>query len=77
MQHSTRSAEPKAVRDAQATSDASTPKAPKPRFGPDLQAQIGDQLRAMHHDVLNEKVPDRFVQLLKELASKRTTNTHE
>ncbi len=44
----------------------------KPSFGPDLQAQIGDQLRAMHHDVLIEKVPDRFVQLLEQLAKKET-----
>ena len=77
MQHSTRSAVRKAARDTPATSDASPPQAPKPRFGPDLQAQIGDQLRAMHHDVLNEKVPERFIQLLQELARKRTANTHE
>lgn len=47
----------------------------RPRFGPDLQAQIGDQLRAMHHDVLNEKVPDRFLALLSELAKKDATGT--
>jgi hypothetical protein len=60
---------PIAATDAPA-SDTPVRGARKPRFGPDLQAQIGDLLRAMHHDVLSEKVPDRFVQLLQELAEK-------
>jgi hypothetical protein len=47
----------------------------KARFGPDLQAQIGDHLRTMHHDVLSEKVPDRFVLLLQELAEKEAKRT--
>jgi hypothetical protein len=53
--------------------DGSQPRAAmahKPQLGPDLQANIGEHLRAMHHEVLNQKVPDRFVQLLRELAEK-------
>jgi hypothetical protein len=41
-----------------------------PRLGPDLQAMIGQQLRAVYHEILNEPVPDRFVKLLEELATK-------
>jgi hypothetical protein len=36
----------------------------------DLQAVIGHQLRAVYHEVLNEPVPDRFVRLLEQLATK-------
>jgi hypothetical protein len=42
----------------------------QPSLGPDLQALIGHQLRAVYHEVLNEPVPDRFVRLLQELATK-------
>lgn len=31
------------------------------------QGRIGDQLRAMYDDLLNQPVPDRFVDLLKKL----------
>jgi hypothetical protein len=41
-----------------------------PQLGPDLQALIGHQLRAVYHEALNEPVPDRFVRLLEELAAK-------
>lgn len=41
-----------------------------PRLDSDLQAAIGQQLRAVYHEVLNEPVPDRFVLLLKQLATK-------
>jgi hypothetical protein len=37
-------------------------------LGPDLQAVIGQQLRMVYHEVLNEPIPDRFVRLLEELA---------
>jgi hypothetical protein len=42
----------------------------RPHLGPDLQALIGQQLRAVYHEALNEPVPDRFVRLLEEMASK-------
>jgi hypothetical protein len=31
---------------------------------------IGQQLRAVYHEILNEPVPDRFVRLLEQLATK-------
>jgi hypothetical protein len=36
-------------------------------LGRDIQARIGDQLRAMHDDIVNQGVPDRFVDLLARL----------
>lgn len=36
-------------------------------LGKDIQAQIGQQLRAVYDDVLKEDVPDRFMKLLAEL----------
>lgn len=44
--------------------------AARPRMDADLQRHIGEQLRAMHHAVLDEKVPDRFVELLRALAGR-------
>jgi hypothetical protein len=41
-----------------------------PRLDSDLQAVIGQQLRAVYHEILNEPVPDRFVRLLEQLATK-------
>jgi Anti-sigma factor NepR len=43
---------------------------PHSRLDADLQAVIGQQLRAVYHEILNEPVPDRFVQLLEQLATK-------
>jgi Anti-sigma factor NepR len=37
------------------------------RLGRDVQAKIGNQLRAIYDDVVKEGVPDRFVDLLKRL----------
>lgn len=33
----------------------------------DVQTKIGDQLRAMHDDIVRQGVPDRFVDLLARL----------
>ena len=38
---------------------------------PELQDHIGRQLRAVYEEVLNEPVPDRFLQLLAELERKQ------
>jgi hypothetical protein len=38
-----------------------------PLLDRDIQAAIGDQLRAMHDSILREGVPDRFVELLARL----------
>jgi Anti-sigma factor NepR len=37
------------------------------RLGRDVQAKIGNQLRAIYDDVVKEGVPDRFVDLLRRL----------
>ena len=37
---------------------------PPGRLDRDIQAKIGDQLRAMHDDIVNQGVPDRFTDLL-------------
>jgi len=44
--------------------------AQQPRLDSDLQAVIGQQLRAVYHEILDEPVPDRFVRLLEQLATK-------
>ena len=40
---------------------------PKGRLGRDVQSKIGQQLRAMYDNVVNEGVPDRFVEMLRQL----------
>lgn len=35
---------------------------------PDLRAYLGAQLRAMYHEIVSDPVPERFLQLLEELA---------
>jgi hypothetical protein len=40
---------------------------PPGTLGRDVQQKIGDQLRAMHDDIVNQGVPDRFVNLLNRL----------
>ena len=37
------------------------------KLGRDVQSKIGQQLRAMYDEVLNQGVPDRFVELLDRL----------
>jgi Anti-sigma factor NepR len=49
---------------------APDPAGQQPRLGHELQAMIGRQLSAIYHEILSEPVPDRFVRLLEELASK-------
>ena len=40
---------------------------PVVKLGPDIHAKIGVQLRLMYGEVVDEGVPDRFVQMLKRL----------
>jgi Anti-sigma factor NepR len=37
------------------------------KLGPDIKAKIGQQLRLMYGEVVNEGVPDRFVEILRGL----------
>lgn len=39
----------------------------KAAIGRDVQAKIGEQLRALYDDVVSQGVPDRFATLLKQL----------
>ncbi len=40
---------------------------PVVNLGPDIKAKIGMQLRLMFGEVVDQGVPDRFVQMLKRL----------
>jgi hypothetical protein len=40
---------------------------PEARLGREVQARIGQQLRAMYDDVVNEGVPDRINDLIRRL----------
>jgi Anti-sigma factor NepR len=41
---------------------------PKPaKLGREVQARLGQQLRAMYDDVVNQGVPDRFADLIKRI----------
>ena len=37
------------------------------RLGRDVQSKIGQQLRSMYDNVVNEGVPDRFTEMLRRL----------
>ena len=41
-----------------------TQRKPRGRLGRDVQNKIGQQLRAMYDEVVNDGVPDRFVEQL-------------
>jgi hypothetical protein len=41
------------------------------RLGRDVQGKIGQQLRAMYDDIVNEGVPDRFSELLRQLDERK------
>jgi len=44
-----------------------TQRKPRGRLGREVQNKIGQQLRAMYDDVVNDGVPDRFVDMLRKL----------
>jgi hypothetical protein len=46
---------------------AVSPAKDKVVLGRDVQAKIGEQLRALYDDVVGQGVPDRFADLLKRL----------
>jgi hypothetical protein len=43
-------------------------KNPVVKFGPDIRAKIGIQLRVMYGEVVDQGVPERFIQMLKRLS---------
>jgi hypothetical protein len=60
------------------TPDTSTKKTgAKPgKLGRDVQARLGQQLRAMYDDVVNQGVPDRFADLLNRLEGNGNKDKH-
>jgi hypothetical protein len=42
----------------------------------DVQARLGQQLRAMYDDVVSQGVPDRFVELLNRLNGETNKDSH-
>jgi Anti-sigma factor NepR len=56
--------------DTPSSPPSSAPSRAQGRLGRDVQAKIGNQLRAIYDDVVQEGVPDRFVELLKRLDKK-------
>jgi hypothetical protein len=49
-----------------------TQRKPRGRLGRDVQNKIGQQLRAMYDDVVNDGVPDRFVEMLRKLDEQKS-----
>ena len=46
------------------------------KLGRDVQARLGQQLRAMYDDVLSQGVPDRFADLLNRIDSNGNKDGH-
>jgi hypothetical protein len=46
------------------------------KLGRDVQARLGQQLRAMYDDVVNQGVPDRFTELLNRLDDNGNKDKH-
>ena len=46
---------------------ATTPHKPEARLGREVQARIGQQLRAMYDDVVNQGVPQHIAELVRRL----------
>jgi hypothetical protein len=44
------------------------------KLGREVQARLGQQLRAMYDDVLNQGVPDRFADLISRIESNGSGN---
>jgi hypothetical protein len=42
----------------------------KPQLSPEIQAKIGQQLRKIYDDMVNQGVPDRFADLINRLDDK-------
>lgn len=53
---------PKQKRPARRAASGAKP----PRLGRDIQARIGDKLRTLYDDVVDEGVPERFAVLLRQ-----------
>jgi len=49
-------------------------KAKSPRLGREIQIRIGDKLRSMYDDIVDEGVPDRFASLLRQFDEPSSNN---
>jgi hypothetical protein len=47
---------------------AATPHKPEARLGREIQARIGQQLRSMYNDVVNQGVPEHLSDLVRRLS---------
>lgn len=47
-----------------------------PTLNREIQTKIGQQLRALYDDVVDQGVPDRFVELLRNLEQQPDTRRH-
>lgn len=52
------------------------PNAKPAKLGREVQARLGQQLRAMYDEVLNQGVPDRFSELLNRLDGNGNKDKH-
>jgi len=52
------------------------PNAKPAKLGRDVQARLGQQLRAMYDDVVSQGVPDRFTELLNRLNGNDNKDRH-
>ena len=50
-----------------ASTDVKKPNAKTAKLSRDVQARLGQQLRAMYDEVVSQGVPDRFTELLNQL----------
>lgn len=46
----------------------------RPRLDTESQAQIGRMLKAMYDEVAQERIPDKLLDLLKQLEAKETSD---
>ncbi len=53
----------------------SSEKKPSAKLSREIQAKLGQQLRAVYDDVVNQGVPDRFAALLDQLDKKDKGNS--
>jgi hypothetical protein len=70
----------KGKRSLAAVSQASAPKLnalPEPGLDRAIQSRIGDNLRAMYDELLQQPVPDRFRDLLGQLEKPRDGSEHK
>jgi hypothetical protein len=49
----------------------------QPPLPMELQGQIGQRLREAYNELVNEPVPDRFVQLLQQLKTREDQNSDQ